>query len=463
MTETQRILRLLAEQAPPSDREILADIVREFLSGEKRREMLTGQRYYENRGDILRRTHWQIGKDGRRIPDETQPASKIAHGFVRKLVDQKAQYLFGRPFTIRCENDAFSRLMARTFDQTMRARMRTLCKEAVNKGIGWLQVWPENGEICFKLIPSEQLIPVWENGDQDRLQMVLRLIPVQQYSRGRMEKRLLVRCWDCDGVQDYFYHNGRMEPDGEKQPHLTLDGKGMLLDRLPFIPFRYNEEELPLIRFIKPLIDDYDLLKSEDSDNLGETSGALMVLTNYDGTDLGEFRENLARYRAVKVSDGGGLDIMAHPVHTDSLLAHLQQDRKDLYEIGRGVDTQNESFGTASGVAMKFLYADLDLDCAGIESAFAAGFEQMVYFVGLFAGLMGLGDFSDVSAEIILNRDIIISEGDAIDQCTASAGLLSKRTMLENHPWVISVEEELARLEQEKDTNAQASEQEVAE
>ena len=463
MTETQRILRLLAEQAPPSDREILADIVREFLSGEKRREMLTGQRYYENRGDILRRTHWQIGKDGRRIPDETQPASKIAHGFVRKLVDQKAQYLFGRPFTIRCENDAFSRLMARTFDQTMRARMRTLCKEAVNKGIGWMQVWPENGEICFKLIPSEQLIPVWENGDQDRLQMVLRLIPVQQYSRGRMEKRLLVRCWDCDGVQDYFYHNGRMEPDGEKQPHLTLDGKGMLLDRLPFIPFRYNEEELPLIRFIKPLIDDYDLLKSEDSDNLGETSGALMVLTNYDGTDLGEFRENLARYRAVKVSDGGGLDIMAHPVHTDSLLAHLQQDRKDLYEIGRGVDTQNESFGTASGVAMKFLYADLDLDCAGIESAFAAGFEQMVYFVGLFAGLMGLGDFSDVSAEIILNRDIIISEGDAIDQCTASAGLLSKRTMLENHPWVISVEEELARLEQEKDANAQASEQEVAE
>ena len=196
MTETQRILRLLAEQAPPSDREILADIVREFLSGEKRREMLTGQRYYENRGDILRRTHWQIGKDGRRIPDETQPASKIAHGFVRKLVDQKAQYLFGRPFTIRCENDAFSRLMARTFDQTMRARMRTLCKEAVNKGIGWLQVWPENGEICFKLIPSEQLIPVWENGDQDRLQMVLRLIPFSS-TAGEGWKN---GCWSAAGI-----------------------------------------------------------------------------------------------------------------------------------------------------------------------------------------------------------------------------------------------------------------------
>ena len=463
MTETQRILRLLAQQSPPSDAEILAGIVREFLSGEKRREMLTGQRYYENKNDVLRRTHWRIGENGMRVPDEGLPASKIAHAFVRKLVDQKAQYLFGRPFTIRCENEVFAKLMAKVFDQQVRAQMRSLCKEAVNKGIGWLQVWPENGEIKFRKIPSEELIPVWENDEPDRLQMVLRLIPVEWHSRGRIEKKLLVRCWDKDGVQDYFYHNGRMEPEGEKQPHLMVDGKGMLLDRLPFIPFRYNDEELPLIRFIKPLIDDYDRLKSEDSDNLGETSGALMVLQNYDGTDLGEFRENLARYRAVKVSDGGGLEIKAQPVHTDSLLAHLHQDRKDLYEIGRGVDTQNESFGTASGVAMKFLYADLDLDCAGIESAFAAGFEQMVYFVALFAGLMGMGDFSGVSAEIILNRDIIISEGDAIDQCAASAGLLSKRTMLENHPWVVSVEEELARLQQEQSEQPQTEKAEVSE
>ena len=114
-----------------------------------------------------------------------------------------------------------------------------------------------------------------------------------------------------------------MIPEGEKRAHFFLGGEGMLYERLPFIPFRYNDEELPLIRFIKPLIDDYDLLKSKDSDALGETSGALMVLHNYDGTDLGEFRENLSRYRAVKVSDGGGLEVIGEPVYTDKLLAHL--------------------------------------------------------------------------------------------------------------------------------------------
>ena len=223
----------------------------------------------------------------------------------------------------------------------------------------------------------------------------------------------------------------------------------MLLEELPFIPFKYNEEELPLIQFIKPLIDDYDWLKSEDADNLGETSGALMVLQNYDGTDLGEFRENLARYRAVKVSDGGGLEIKEQPVHTAEVMQHLLQDRKDLYEVGRGVDTQDDKIGTASGVAMKFLYADLDLDCSGIEGAFAEGFDKMVRFIGLFYSLMGRGDFADARAEIILNRDIIISEMDAVEQCAGLAGLLSKRTVLENHPWVVNVEEELGRLKSE--------------
>lgn len=449
MTETEKILRKIEEDAAPGEKEILAEYIREWLVGPKREQMLTGQRYYENRGDILDRCHWVVGADGQLKEDRGLPAARIAHGFVRKLVDQKAQYLFGRPFTIRCTDKRFAQKLNSLFDPMLRAEMRGLCKEAVNKGIAWLQVWPEDGKVRFKKIPSEELIPIWENGEHMRLQKMLHIFPVEMYSGRKKEVLTRVQCWDVDGVQEYWYKNGRLEEDGEKMPHLVLDGQGLLLDTLPFIPFRYNEEELPLIQFIKPLVDDYDRLKSQDSDNLGETSGALMVLHNYDGTDLGEFRENLARYKAVKVSDGGGLDIKEQPVHTEAVLAHLRQDRKDLYEIGRGVDTQRESLGNASGVAMKFLYADLDLDCAGIESAFAAGFAEMVSFIGLFYGLMGEGDFSGMTAEIILNRDIVINESDAIAECVSSAEVLSKRTVLENHPWVVNVEEEIERLKED--------------
>ncbi|MBR6791410.1 MAG: phage portal protein, partial [Oscillospiraceae bacterium] len=134
------------------------------------------------------------------------------------------------------------------------------------------------------------------------------------------------------------------------------------------------------------------------------------------------------------------------PVHTEEVMRHLSQDRKDIYEIGRGVDTQCEKLGQASGIAMKFLYADLDLDCSGIESQFLAGIERVVRLAAELWKLMGYGDFTGEKADIIINRDMIISESDAIADCVKSGGMLSRRTILENHPWVTDAGRELDRL-----------------
>ena len=114
------------------------------------------------------------------------------------------------------------------------------------------------------------------------------------------------------------------------------------------------------------------------------------------------------------------------------------------------MDTQREGFGNLSGVALKFLYADLDLDCAGIETEFAAGFEKMLRFIRCWLMLAGRGDFAGEEAQLILNRDILINEAEAIEGCVQSAGMLSERTILENHPWVESAEEEARRIFKEK-------------
>lgn len=450
MTETDRILARIAQGAAQSLslEEILARYLEEWLLSPVRREMLTGQQYYCNDNDIRRHRRLSIGPDGQLVEDKTLPCRQISHGFVRKLVDQKSQYLFGRPFTVSAADPAFASLLGEMFDRQLRDRMKNICKEAVNKGIAWLQVWPEDGALQFRRIPAEEVVPIWADGEHTRLEGLLHFYQMDSYEGRHRETVCRVEYWDSEKVRFYTWHQGRLEPDPfcPDKPHLTLNGQPVQLPFLPFVAFKYNEEELPLIRFVKPLVDDYDLLKSEDSSNLTDTSGAIMVLRNYDGTDLGEFRQNLSRFRAVKVSDGGGLEIRENPVHTAAVLSHLAQDRKDIYEIGRGVDTQTERLGQASGVAMKFLYADLDLDCSGIESQFAAGFDQLIRLAALYYALMGRGDFTGQEAQIIINRDIIVSEEDAIDGCVQSAGLLSRRTILENHPWITDAGREMERL-----------------
>lgn len=453
MTETEKILKRIQRAAKQrlTEEEVLGEYVRDWLSSPVRREMLTGARYYANDNDVNYRQRLTVGEGGALHADPALPNRRVSHGFVRKLVDQKSQYLFGRPFTVSAEDPAFEALLGEMFDRELRERVKNLCKEAVNKGIAWLQLWPEAGEIRFRKIPSEEVIPIWADGEHTRLEGLMRLWEADCYEGRERRRALRVEYWDAQRVRFYEYREGKLIPDAfcPQRPHLTVDGAPCQLAELPFVAFKYNEEELPLIRFVKPLVDDYDLLKSEDSSNLSDTSGAILVLKNYDGADLGEFRQNLSRFRAVKVSDNGGLEIRETPVHTAEVALHLSQDRKDLYEVGRGVDTQSEKLGQSSGVAMKFLYADLDLDCSGIETQFAAGFTRLIRLAAQLFKLMGRGDFTGKTAEIVVNRDMIINEGDAIDGCVKSAGLLSRRTILENHPWITDAGQEEARIQAE--------------
>ena len=46
--------------------------------------------------------------------------------------------------------------------------------------------------------------------------------------------------------------------------------------------------------------------------------------------------------------------------------------------------------------------------------------------------------------------DLPVNETDIINNARTSDGLISKRTILQNHPWVTDVDEELAQLDSEK-------------
>ena len=95
------------------------------------------------------------------------------------------------------------------------------------------------------------------------------------------------------------------------------------------------------------------------------------------------------------------------------------------------------------------------LDANGIESEFLVSLNELTKFVKLWLMLVGKGDFTGVKVDFIFNRDIIINESDAIEQCVKSREILSEKTVLENHPWVKNVEEEFLRKDEEYGRNAE--------
>ena len=90
-----------------------------------------------------------------------------------------------------------------------------------------------------------------------------------------------------------------------------------------------------------------------------------------------------------------------------------------------------------------------------METELQAAFEDILWFVDKHLANTGAGNFDNSEVDIEFNRDIMMNEGEIIQNCVASVGIISEETILSKHPWVDDVDEEMARLEAQKQKEAE--------
>lgn len=234
------------------------------------------------------------------------------------------------------------------------------------------------------------------------------------------------------------------------EPHFTVGNKAYNWEEVPIAWLKYNEEELPLCYFVKDLIDDINWQNSVTADVLRDVAKFIYVLKNYGGQDLGEFLKELKEYLAIKVDADGGVDKLQADLNIDAVMAFLENERRDLYDFASAVDTKDPNLGNASGTAIGFRYMDLDADCDSLGTELKDTFHRLKLFIDVYFQITRRGDFTKDNFDVIFNMDLPVNETDVINNARTSDGLLSKRTILQNHPWVKDVDEELDQLDAEK-------------
>lgn len=442
--------------------ELIKEYINDFELSEERKLMIKGEKYYRVENDILDRKMYRYENE-KPVLDETKANHRLAHGFMHEFVEDKINYLLSKPYSMDCEDKDYLKLVQETLGKRFQHRLTQLGREASNKGIAWLYVYiDEDGNFKTMKIPSEQCIPLWVDNDHEELQALIRYYQVEVYE-GK-DKRFVTKIeyHTPDGVEYYeMTSDGEVILDAEKYleqpddgdnkiPHFTVNNAPGSWDKVPFIPWKNNDYGLPDLQFIKTLIDEYDLSRSDVANLLDEIKEIIYGLRGYGGESLSEFMRDLAYYKAVKLEDDGGIDKIEHTINIDAAEKHFQQLMKDIYRFGQAVDKGQDSIGNSpSGIALKFLYSGLDLKCNALEDNFKWSFEQLLYFVNRYLEVTRKGTPSDKEVIIIFNRDIAINESTAITDCQNSKGIISNRTIIANHPWVEDIEEELKQIEEE--------------
>ncbi len=441
-----------------NDKEFLEHEISAWKYSPERLMQIKGHLYFEGEHDILHRKRLVIGENGELTEVKNLPNNKIIDNQYGKLVLQKANYILGQPFVVEGDNEQYIEHLKRIFDKRFMRLLKNAGKAALNGGLAWLYVYPDDDILRFRMFPAYEMLPFWKDSEHTELDCAVRVYTVQGYEGKTPVLIEKAEVYAADGVHRFILKNGRLVPDeSTDMPYVTLGAVAFNWEKIPLIALKYNESETPLIKRVKTLQDGINVMLSDFENNLQEDArNTILVLKNYDGTNLGEFRKNLAAYGAVKVrcdgDSGGGVETLEINVNPDNYKTILEIFKKALIENGMGFDAKDDRLsGNPNQMNIQSMYSDIDLDANDMETELQAAFEEILWFVNAYLNSTGKGDFEGEQVNVIFNRDMLMNETESIANCQASVGILSDETIVGQHPWVDDPKQELERLKKQKE------------
>jgi SPP1 family phage portal protein len=474
-TQTELISKQIADNSPTGKQQtaFIEAMISEFNKSDAYKFMEVAQRYYENDPDIRDKKRTVIGKDteNNAVLKESKVLSnnKLRHNFMKKLTRQKIGYMLGKPFTLAAvhEDDSeakeFFSAMEEYLDMDFYKFIKNVGRDSIVKGIGWVQVYyNEAGFIKMRRCAPEEIIPLWADSDHTVLDAVIRHYKVEQYKGGDKKTIKYVEYYTREGVYYYVYNDTGhlvLNPDIKDNPssHFSVKPKdaeteepvGVNWAEIPFIPFKYDPDEQSLLSRIKSLIDDYDSKTSGIADAIDDHPNSVTVVKNYDGASKEEFVQNKNEYRTIFVQGDGDAKSMETPLNISDLDKHIERLRQDIYEFGQGVNTADKDIRDTSGVALRFIYADLDMDCVDWGGEVKWSLMKLIWFIQQDIISNKGKDYTKVRYDIVFNTDVIINESETVLNCMNSTGLVSSRTIAANHPWTLDADKELEALKKD--------------
>ena len=440
----------------------------QWLQSPKRQAQFEGMKYYKGEHAILNKTRTMKDPDGKELDMTNLPNNKIVNNLYALCIDQKGDYILSIPMGVTTENEEYRKHLKKIFNPKFDRSFKTLGKEAHQAGLGWLYIYVEDGELKFKRLLATEIMPLWKDAEHSELNYAVRYYEVKEPMSVTITKK--VEVFTTEGIE-YFIYNGHLIPD-DKPPESY--NKIIYTDQLqkrtiynanwgkiPLIPFRYNADETPLLSRVKSLQDAINAIMSAHQDNLMEDMrSTILVIHNYDGTDLNEFRQNLAAAGAVKVTNTegtkGGVEPLRIEVDSNNYEIVLKELKRALFNGARCFDPTDELMnGRPNELNLRALYTTINLDANETEAEFRASLEDVMWFVNKYLQFTYHVDYSDESVTFTFNRDMIIDEAAKINSFVMCKGLIPDKIAFEQHPWIDDVEEAL-ELQKQQEAEMQA-------
>lgn len=487
LTETDIINAKLTAGAKLNESDIIRYIIQDDTASRQKQKMQEGERYYVGEHDIHKKDFTKAylseseeidGRERDLLKEFRNPNRSSHHNvnaFHKILVDQKTAYLVGREPTISVkgaeknrELKEYETMLADFAGEAFNETLQDLVTGASNKGYEALHVYYDaQGTLQYCIIPAEEIIPIYDTEYQTELVELIRYYNLTVVQDGHKYLRKKVEWWTKDSVTHYIEKEDNLYVRDETissnpAPHwwsvTTLNSMESRRDpntwgRVPFIILKNNSKMTTDLECIKGLIDAYDLISSEGTNNFLDLVELYWVIEGYGGETAASIARKLQINKAVHISDPSGkVEAKQVELPVSGRLEYLKMLRRDIFHFGMGVDVDADKFGSApSGVSLKFQYTYLDLKANAIAAKLKKAIKELLQYVTEDYNRNHGTSFNSSLIDVAINRSMVANDLETVNMIAASKGIVSDKTLLAKHPFVEDVNEELKELEaQEK-------------
>lgn len=231
-----------------------------------------------------------------------------------------------------------------------------------------------------------------------------------------------------------------------------MDYKPNFFGQVPITVFSLNREWESAFDKVITLQDAYNTLLSSETDSFEAFCDAYLVLEGIDDID----EENLhlmKTNRVLVLPDGGKASFLYKTISDTQIENMLDRIETNIRKISATPDFTDSSFGTQSGVAIKYKLINFENKASKIEKAMTKALQRRIE---LICSILHLTTGEEVWRDINIQftRNLPIDYQDLTTMINQLRGLVSSKTLIAQLPFIQNIDQEMDAIEEENATNS---------
>lgn len=425
------------------DNELILKLIKDHKSEKER--ILKLKRYYENLNDILNRLY----------KDKNKPQNKLSHNYAKYITDSFVGYFMGKPVAYKSEDEKLLEALNKVFMYNDEADTNTtIAQEQSICGYAYEIIYTdEHGCARHKCVDTEEMIVVYENDLECKIQFAIRYYEVE-------EDEIEIELYEKDKKTTYSLAGGSL---------VKVDEEIYYFDDVPIADYENNSKRMGDFEHVLSLIDAYDKTESDTANDFEYFTDALLVISGVlldekdeEGRPL-NFKDN----RVLNFADSEGkAQYLIKNINDTALENYKNRLNADIHKFANIVDMTDEKFaGNLSGVALKYKLSGME-NVTGIkESKFKKGLMRRIELLITILKIKDTELRSVTEAETetelykytkikpVFTRNIPQNEVEIVNMAKSLNGIISNETLLSLLPFIEDIQAEIEQIEKEKEAD----------